>query len=134
MKASNLRFLRAKDGSFTFDTGGLKGVLRQKGQSIGLVPVTYTADGTEITGGEGLFNHYRVFTRGKRYGYGARRWPNRTPVLGSSPPTVKKNIIQTTCHSSVTTSRLVRTQVLVRGWSCCPIQRRRRFWKSRTVF
>jgi hypothetical protein len=76
MKALNLRFIRGEDGSFTFDTGVLKGVLRQAGKSIGLVPVAYTADGSAITTGEGLLNHYRVFTRGKRYGYGARRWPS----------------------------------------------------------
>ena len=76
MNPSNLQFLQSEEGSFTFDTGVLKGVLRQQGRSIGLVPVTYTADDSEITGGEGLFNHYRVFTYGKRYGYGARRWPS----------------------------------------------------------
>jgi hypothetical protein len=53
MKPLNLQFVQGEDGSFTFDTGVLKGVLRQEGQSIGLVPVTYTADGTEITSGEG---------------------------------------------------------------------------------
>jgi hypothetical protein len=73
---TNLQFVQGDAGSFAFDTGVLKGVLRQGGRSIGLVPVTYTADSTEITGGEGLFNHYRVFTLGKRYGYGARRWPS----------------------------------------------------------
>ena len=62
MKPSNLQFVRGEAGSFTFDTGVLKGVLRQEGKSIGLVPVTYTADSSEIAGGEGLFNHYRVFT------------------------------------------------------------------------
>ena len=66
----NLQFVQGQAGSFTFDTGVLKGVLRQEGQSIGLVPVTYTVGGTGITTGEGLLNHYRVFTRGKRYGYG----------------------------------------------------------------
>lgn len=76
MKPSNLQFIPAEDGSFTFDTGVLSGVLRAEGRSIGLIPVTYTAEGSEIAAGEGLFNHYRVFTRGKRYGYGARRWPS----------------------------------------------------------
>ena len=76
MKRSNLQFVQGENGSFTFDTGVLKGVLRQGGKSIGLIPVTYIADGSEITDGEGLFNHYRVFTLGKRYGYGARRWPS----------------------------------------------------------
>lgn len=80
MAPSNLQFVGGEDGSFTFNTGVLKGVLRLEGKSIGLVPVTYTADGSEIAGGEGLFNHYRVFTRGKRYGYGARCWPS-TAIL-----------------------------------------------------
>jgi hypothetical protein len=71
-----LRFVTGEAGSFTFNTGVLKGVLRHKGRSIGLVPVTYIEDGTEIATGEGLFNHYRVFCHGKRYGYGARRWPS----------------------------------------------------------
>ena len=67
MKKSNLaeeespRFVRGEAGSFTFDTGALQGVLRQDGQSIGLVPMTYTANGMAITTGEGLLNHYRVF-------------------------------------------------------------------------
>jgi hypothetical protein len=76
VKPSDLQFVHGEAGSFSFDTGVLKGVLRQEGRSIGLVPVAYTADGTEISGGEGLFNHYRVFTLGERYGYGARRWPS----------------------------------------------------------
>jgi hypothetical protein len=74
--AGPLRFVQGEAGSFTFDTGVLKGVLRKEGKSIGLVPVTYKEDGTAITTGEGLYNHYRIFTRGKRYGYGARRWPS----------------------------------------------------------
>jgi hypothetical protein len=74
--AGRLRFAKREDGSFTFDTGILQGVLRQAGRSIGLIPVTYKADGSEIAAGEGFFNHYRVFTHGKRYGYGARRWPS----------------------------------------------------------
>jgi hypothetical protein len=71
-----LRFVQGEAGSFTFETAVLKGVLRKEGKSIGLVPVTYKANGSAITTGEGLYNHYRIFTRGKRYGYGARRWPS----------------------------------------------------------
>ena len=80
MNPSNLQFTQNEDGSISFDTGALQGVLRGGGKSNGLVPVIYTADGagsgTALTGGEGLFNHYRVFTLCKRYGYGARRWPS----------------------------------------------------------
>jgi hypothetical protein len=75
-QSGSLRFAPGEEGSFIFDTGVLSGILRQEGRSTGLVPVTYTADGSELAAGEGLFNHYRVFTRGKRYGYGARRWPS----------------------------------------------------------
>ncbi len=47
------------------------------GQSNGIAPLRHTATDTEIiTSGPGLLNHYRVFTLGKRYGYGARRWPS----------------------------------------------------------
>lgn len=74
MMASNLQFAHVNDGAFHFNTGVLRGLFRPNGKSNGLFPVTYNADGSEITLGEGLFNHYRVFTRGKRYGYGARRW------------------------------------------------------------
>lgn len=73
---TSLRFERGEGGSFTFDTGVLRGVLREEGRSNGLLPVTYIADGSSISAGEGFFNHYRVFTRGVRYGYGARRWPS----------------------------------------------------------
>mgnify|MGYP001825715141 CR=1 FL=1 len=71
-----LRFAASEDGSFTFNTGLLSGVLRQDGMSTGLVPVAYEPNGVQLAAGEGLFNHYRVFTHGKRYGYGARRWPS----------------------------------------------------------
>jgi hypothetical protein len=54
-----------EQSTFTFDTGVLRGLLRQEGRSIGLVPVTYTADDSEIAGGEDLFNHYRVCTCGR---------------------------------------------------------------------
>jgi len=70
------RFVQGGGGSFAFDTGVLSGVLRQEGRSTGLVPVTYTKTGTALTVGEGILNHYRVFIRDKRYGYGARRWPS----------------------------------------------------------
>jgi hypothetical protein len=71
-----LRFKHGESGSFTFNTGVLSGVLRQSGKSTGLIPVNYISDSLNIAAGEGFFNHYRVFTKGIRYGYGARRWPS----------------------------------------------------------
>jgi hypothetical protein len=79
-KSFSLRFVQDEAKSYTFDTGILKGVLRLKGRSIGLVPVVYTEVGSEIATGEGLLNHYRVFTLGKRFGYGARRWPSTSEL------------------------------------------------------
>lgn len=76
MTPSSLSFTAAADGAFTFDTGTLAGTLRQDGRSIGLVPVVHKPTGAELAAGEGIFNHYRVFTRAVRYGYGARRWPS----------------------------------------------------------
>jgi len=69
-----LRFKHGEEGAFTFETNTLEGVLRLAGKSTGLVPVKYKVNGSPITKEEGLFNHYRVFSKGKRYGYGARRW------------------------------------------------------------
>lgn len=70
----SLRFDAGPSGTFSFDTGELSGKFRLEGKSVGLVPVTFHKDSIQLTAGEGLFNHYRVFTRGVRYGYGARRW------------------------------------------------------------
>jgi hypothetical protein len=75
-KSHKLFFSKGENNEFTFQTGELSGVFRLEGASIGLVPVLFGQDRLSITNGEGLFNHYRVFTRGKRYGYGARRWPS----------------------------------------------------------
>lgn len=77
----SLRFEPGENESFTFDTGVLSGVLRHEGESIGLVPVTHIESGAELSTGTGMLNHYRVFTRGKRYGYGARRWPSTAELL-----------------------------------------------------
>jgi hypothetical protein len=80
-KEDKLRFSQGENGSFYFNTGVVKGVLRLGGKSTGLFPVTYIPDSLAISAGEGLFNHYRVFTYGKRYGYGARRWPSTAELL-----------------------------------------------------
>lgn len=76
MTKTELRFSPNSDGAFTFDTGVIKGTLRRKGTSVGLVPVVHIETGIELADGAGLFNHYRVFTLGKRYGQGARNWPS----------------------------------------------------------
>lgn len=55
-------------GEYRFDTGALRGVLREGGISIGLVPAIHSATGTALAKTPGLLNFYRVFTTNKRYG------------------------------------------------------------------
>ena len=69
-------FQAAADGGFTFDTGVLRGKLRAGGKSVGLTEVIHVPSGTRLDRGQGLFSHYRVFTRGRRYGGGAWDWPS----------------------------------------------------------
>ena len=74
--ANSLAFTPATNGSFTFDTGELRGVLRAEGKSTGLQSVTHVASGRRLDTSMGLMSHYRVFTTGKRYGAGAWDWPS----------------------------------------------------------
>lgn len=69
-------FKAADDGGFTFDTGTLRGKLRAGGKSVGLTEVVHVPSGMRLDRSQGLFSHYRVFTRGKRYGGGAWDWPS----------------------------------------------------------
>jgi hypothetical protein len=77
---TSLKFIQKDTGTFYFNTGTLSGILREEGKSTGLMPIRYRGDSVSISKGEGLFNHYRVFTEGKRYGYGARNWPSKAEL------------------------------------------------------
>jgi hypothetical protein len=57
-------------GEYIFDTGVLRGKLRAGGKSLGLSSVVHVASGTVLDSSMGLFSHYRLFTKGKRYGGG----------------------------------------------------------------
>ncbi|HOB98937.1 MAG TPA: hypothetical protein PKM43_09360 [Verrucomicrobiota bacterium] len=69
-------FKPAADGGFEFDTGVLRGRLRAGGKSLGLSSVVHVPTATRLDSSNGLFSHYRVFTRGKRHGGGAWDWPS----------------------------------------------------------
>ena len=69
-------FKPADDGGFEFDTGVLRGRLRAGGKSLGLSSVVHVPTATRLDSSNGLFSHYRVFTRGKRHGGGAWDWPS----------------------------------------------------------
>ncbi len=78
--ASRLRFRDAGTNGFTFDTGVLRGKLRAGGKSKGLSDVEHIPTGTKLDRSMGLFGHYRVFTRNKRYGNGAWDWPSEAKL------------------------------------------------------
>ncbi|MCC6367389.1 MAG: hypothetical protein IT165_28030 [Bryobacterales bacterium] len=75
-QSATLRFQPSADGSFSFDTGVLKGVLRNEGRSTGLIPVTHSPTGSSLATSMGLFGIYRVFGNGRRYGTGMWHVPS----------------------------------------------------------
>lgn len=80
-RSSKLAFVANDKGEYTFDTGVLRGTLRQGGKSQGLTSVTYAPTGTRLDHSMGLLGYYRVFTTGKRYGAGAWDWPSTAKLL-----------------------------------------------------
>lgn len=73
---ARLAFQPQADGGFGFDTGVLKGRLRAEGKSLGLQQVVHVSTRQRVDRGNGLAGHYRVFSRGVRYGAGAWDWPS----------------------------------------------------------
>jgi hypothetical protein len=71
-----LAFVANDKGEYTFDTGILRGTLRQDGKSLGLAPVIHVPTGARLDRSMGLLSFYRVFTTGRRYGAGAWDWPS----------------------------------------------------------
>lgn len=82
--AADLGFHPAEGGAFRFDTGVLKGTLRNEGRSIGLLPVVHVSTGIEMARSMGLFGVYRVFSDGRRYGNGMWSWPSEATEGGGA--------------------------------------------------
>jgi hypothetical protein len=72
--APALAFRDTGKGGFTFDTGVLRGRLHDGARSLGLTQVEHLPTGARLDRSNGLLSHYRVFTRGRRYGTGAWDW------------------------------------------------------------
>jgi hypothetical protein len=81
--AADLRFHSSGGGAFEFDTGVLKGTLRDKGRSIGLLPVTHVPTGASLASSMGLCSIYRVFSDGQRYGKGMWDFASEAKLDGS---------------------------------------------------
>jgi hypothetical protein len=71
----------AEGREYRFDTGLLRGTLRPQGRSFGLAPVVEAASGSTLSGGLGLFSHYRLLDAEARYGGGAWDWASEARGL-----------------------------------------------------
>ena len=84
-----LAFKPAAGGEFTFDTGVVRGKLREGGASKGLSQVIHIPTGQRLDSSMGLFSHYRVFTQGHRYGVGAWDWPSQAALEADGSVSVR---------------------------------------------
>jgi formylglycine-generating enzyme required for sulfatase activity len=80
-KSDKLAFTSKENGEYVFDTGILRGKLRQEGKSMGLSSVVHIPSGVRLDGRSGIFSHYRIFTTNKRYGTAAWGWPSTSQLL-----------------------------------------------------
>jgi hypothetical protein len=80
LPAGDLRFQPAEGGQFRFDTGFLRGTLREAGKSAGLSAVVHIPSGAKLSRSMGLFSHYRVFSANHRYGTGAWDLPSEATL------------------------------------------------------
>ena len=76
-----LAFTENKDGGYEFDTGVLRGRLREAGKRLGLTSTVYVPTGTKLNGAYGILSYYRIFTTNKRYGHAAWDWPSTSKLL-----------------------------------------------------
>ena len=76
-----LRFLANDKGEYAFDTGVLRGTLRQDAKPRGLSSVVHVPTGTRLDASLGICSHYRVFTTNHRYGTAAWDWPGTSKLL-----------------------------------------------------
>jgi len=76
-----LAFTQNQDGGYEFDTGILRGRLREAGKGLGLTSAVHVPTGTTLNGAYGILSYYRVFTTNRRYGTAAWDWPSNSKLL-----------------------------------------------------
>lgn len=76
-----LTFTENEDGGYQFDTGILRGRLRQADKDLGMTSAVHVPTGTTLNGAYGILSYYRVFTTNKRYGTAAWSWPGTSKLL-----------------------------------------------------
>ena len=74
-------FTENEDGGYEFNTGILRGRLREAGKGLGLSSMVHVPTGTTLNGAYGILSYYRVFTTNKRYGTAAWSWPGTSKLL-----------------------------------------------------
>jgi len=79
--AGKLAFTANEKGGYEFDTGILRGRLREAGKGLGLSSAVHVPTGTALNGAYGILSYYRVFTTNKRYGTAAWSWPGTSKLL-----------------------------------------------------
>ena len=79
--APDLKFERAGDRIFAFDTGVVKGRLRANGKYQGISSFVDVETGKELTRSAGIFSYYRVLSIDRRWGHAARDWPMTGTLL-----------------------------------------------------
>lgn len=77
----------ATAGEFKVDTGILRGVMREGGTSLGLVPFEYVSGNLALAKTPGLLNYYRVFSTNHRHGDSMRGVPSVAEI--TAPDTLK---------------------------------------------
>lgn len=78
---NKLAFTKDKDGGYKFDTGILRGKLREAGNARGLTSAVHVPTDTKLNGEYGILSYYRVFSTNKRYGHAAWGWPSSSGLL-----------------------------------------------------
>jgi hypothetical protein len=81
VSSNKLSFTESNDGGYEFDTGILRGRLREAGKGLGLSSSVHVPTGTTLNGAYGILSYYRVFTTNKRYGTAAWDWPGTSKLL-----------------------------------------------------
>jgi hypothetical protein len=76
-----LAFTENQDGGYEFDTGVLRGRLREAGKRLGLTSTVYAPTDTKLNGAYGVLSYYRVFTTNRRYGTATWDWPSTSRLL-----------------------------------------------------
>jgi len=71
----------AEGKEYRFDTGSMKGTLREKGKSLGLGPASEASTGAPLATELGLLSPYRLLTPETRFLPDARDWPSRSKLL-----------------------------------------------------